>query len=415
MKNPSNLVGAVFTAALLAACGGGNGGLPSSTPVSVVPQIADRQSAGSASSYVSLYSFKGAGSGDGDRPVADLTVLHGTLYGTTEYGGAGCKRLGCGTVFAIAPSGGESVLHAFTGGDGAGPEAGLINVKGRLYGTTRIGGHHGAGTVFRITASGTETVIHNFGAAGQPLADLIDVSGVLYGTTSLGGAGHDGGVFEVGTTGTGFELLYSFKGGTDGNAPVAPLIDVNGELFGATFAGGSGCNGVGCGTVFEISTSGRERVVHRFKGAPDGSGPLGGLIDVNGTLYGTTLTGGSGCKRYGGFGTVFALNPSSGKERVIYSFKGCSGFGDGANPEGRLVVIGNALYGTTSGGGAYASGGGTVFSVTTSGKETVLHSFGNGSDGVGPSAGLVDLNGTLYGTTYTGGTGDYGTVFSLLP
>ena len=85
MKNLRTLVGAVFTAALLAACGGGNSGLYSSTPMSVAaPRVP-------SNGYVSLYSFKGAGSGDGDRPVADLTVLHGTLYGTTEYGGAGAS------------------------------------------------------------------------------------------------------------------------------------------------------------------------------------------------------------------------------------------------------------------------------------------------------------------------------------
>jgi len=242
------------------------------------------------------------------------------------------------------------------------------------------------------------------------------VSGALYGTTSLGGSGCSGStgcgtVFKVGTSGTGYELLYSFKGGRDGNSPAAPLIDVNGTLYGTTVLGGSGCNGVGCGTVFKVTTSGRERVVYRFKGTPDGGGPFAGLIDVNGTLYGTTFGGGSGCKPYV-FGTVFAFDPASGKERVIHTFCGP----DGANPSARLIAIGNLLYGTTSGGGAHSGPyEGTVFSVTTSGKETVLHSFGYGSDGSGPSAGLVELNATLYGTTYTGGANGDGTVFSLSP
>ncbi len=76
------------------------------------------------------------------------------------------------------------------------------------------------------------------------------------------------------------------------------------------------------------------------------------------------------------------------------------------------------LYGTTSWGRAYGSGtssGGTVFSITTSGKEKVLHSFGKGSDGADPRAGLIHVNGTLYGTTAEGGAHGDGTVFALTP
>ena len=87
---------------------------------------------------------------------------------------------------------------------------------------------------------------------------------------------------------------------------------------------------------------------------------------------------------------------------------------DGAMPQTGLVAVKNTLYGTTSAGGAY--GFGTVFSISTAGKEKVLHSFSNGADGVAPYANLLNVNGTLYGTT-TGGFGydGYGTVFALTP
>jgi uncharacterized repeat protein (TIGR03803 family) len=149
-----------------------------------------------------------------------------------------------------------------------------------------------------------------------------------------------------------------------------------------------------------MTTSGKEAVLHAFGTGADGLGPQGNLIDVNGTLYGTTVEGGAH-----NHGTVFGDAP------------------DGAFPQAGLINVNGMRYGTTSGGGAYQfSGisGGTVFSVTTDGKEKALHSFGNGKDGHIPLAGLVDMNGTLYGTTsgggkYYGGSAGYGTVFALTP
>jgi uncharacterized repeat protein (TIGR03803 family) len=99
---------------------------------------------------------------------------------------------------------------------------------------------------------------------------------------------------------------------------------------------------------------------------------------------------------------------------VLYSFAGGS---DGNGPHAGLVDVGGTLYGTTVWGGAYATTygehGGTIFSVTRGGKEKILHSFGSGTDGTAPYASLIDVNGTLYGTTLAGGTSGNGTVFAL--
>lgn len=141
------------------------------------------------------------------------------------------------------------------------------------------------------------------------------------------------------------------------------------------------------------------------KGNPDGSNPIGSLIDVNGVLYGTTYGGGAN-----GLGAVFEVT-TSGTERILYSFKGFL-TGDGADPNASLIDVNGVLYGTTYGGGA--NGLGTVFEVTTSGTESVLHSFkGASGDGAYPSAGLIDVNGALYGTTQWGGPGNWGTVFKV--
>ena len=143
------------------------------------------------------------------------------------------------------------------------------------------------------------------------------------------------------------------------------------------------------------------------KAADDGKYPLAPLIDVGGTLYGMTNNGGAFhghkvCR--GGCGTVFSMT-TSGVVKVLHSFGHSQ---DGQYPdEAGLVDVGGTLYGTTSAGGAL--GGGTVFSITTDGLEKVLHSFGAQGDGADPIGGpLLEVRGKLYGTTRGGGTGDSG-------
>ncbi len=257
----------------------------------------------------------------------------------------------------IIPASSYQVLHRFDGRDGSHPTAGLISVNGTLYGTAFSPG----GVVYSISTTGKETVLHRFhGLDGaRPYASLINVNGTLYGTTYAGGTNGEGSVLSITTTGR-ENVLYSFRGGSDGKNPAARLINVKGTLYGTTYWGGSGsCTG-GCGTVFSIRTSGTEKLLHTFGGGSDGFHPDAGLINVTGTLYGTTLYGGSnGC-----------INSQS-----------C----------------------------------GTVFSITTTGTEKVLYSFAGGSDGEFPEASLINVNGTLYGTTYSGGANGHDGTVSALP
>ena len=200
-------------------------------------------------------------------------------------------------------------------------------------------------------------------------------------------------------------VLYSFAGGSDGEYPVAALTNVGGRLYGTTKAGGTGSGSVcssGCGTVFKITTSGMESVLHSFGGGSDGLEPVASLSNLGGTLYGTTAYGGAS-----GDGTVFAIT-TSGTETALHSFGGGS---DGVEPIASLTNVGGTLYGTTYMGGA--SGDGTVFKITTSGTETVLYSFVGGSDGKWPDARLTNVGGTLYGTTKNGGASNLGTVFKI--
>jgi uncharacterized repeat protein (TIGR03803 family) len=398
-------------AALLAGCGASQKISPPVEQLTILTP-AHRHTGG----YSSLYSFKGGT--DGSDPVAGLLALKGTLYGTTWNGGANN-----GTVFAITRSGVETILYRFKGGkDGSNPAAGLINVNGTLYGTTSAGGTGNNGTVFAITTSGKERILHRFGSSGdgaEPYAGLLDVNGTIYGTTRSGGVNGVGTVFAVTTAGK-ETVLHSFGDSGDGVNPFAALINVKGTLYGTTSGGGAYSCGshVGCGTVFSITTGGTEKVLYSFSapGMGDGYYPTAALIDVKGTLYGTTVYGGvEGCGS-NNCGTVFSIT-TGGAEKVLHSF----GEGwDGGEPHAGLIDVRGTLYGTTfqggTSGGCGGYGCGTVFSITSGGREKVLQSFGEGSaDGVSPYAALVDASGTLYGTASGGGASNDGTVFRILP
>ncbi|HEY2475601.1 MAG TPA: choice-of-anchor tandem repeat GloVer-containing protein, partial [Candidatus Cybelea sp.] len=220
-------------------------------------------------------------------------------------------------------------------------------------------------------------------------------------------------------------MLYRFKGGSNGYRPVADLIGWNGTLYGTTEQGAHASCYDGCGTVFRISPDGAYHVIHHFLGYPhDGAYPEAGFILVKGKLYGTTFGGGVLERpdyRLGGFGpgTVYSID-TSGKESVIYTFAQYEA--DGSRPLAALTEYRGALYGTTVDGGVpnacYGSSSpcGTVFKTTLSGKEKVLYEFKgryDPKDGSTPFAGLTLVGNKLYGTTRYGGTGGVGVVFSI--
>jgi len=377
-----------------------------------------------AQTFTLLHGFAGAPN-DGAIPAAGLVAdATGNHYGTTAFGGlTNCGALGevgCGTLFKLDSSGGETVLHKFAGADGAFPAAGLLmDSAGNLYGTTVNGGsagfcgNFGCGIVFKLSPSGIFTLLYAFSGGsdgGNPTAGLIsDTAGNLYGTTGFGGNFGIGVVFKLDPTNH-ETVLHTFNG-ADGAEPSAPLImDSAGNLYGTTFRGGASDSG----TIFKVNSStGAFTVLHSFTGSTEG-GHLGAglLMDAGGNLYSTTESGGTG-----GAGTVFKLDPVSDALTVLHSF---TGSGDGGNvplegiPEAGLIMDapGN-LYGTTFRGGTGSLG--IVFKLdSVTSNETVLHNFTGGSDGSGPLAPLLlDAAGNLYGTASSLMTSGLGAVFKL--
>jgi len=353
-----------------------------------------------------LWSF-GNGT-DGQQPYAGLLDVGGlgTLYGTTSGGGTYHN----GTLFSLnLATHAEAVLWSFGNGfDGQQPYANVISVNGKLYGATTAGGNDDVGTVFSFDPVGNvETVLHSFDVSnGQGPLYLTKVRDKLYGTTPWGGpgSGYNGTVYSVHLTTGATRVLYYFGNGTDSSHPYGALINVNGTLYGTAYAGGI----YGYGTVFSFNPETHaEHLLWSFGNGTDGQSPSAGLINVKGTLYGTTYSGGT----YG-YGTVFSLNPTTDVETVLWSFGNGA---DGQNPNKRLTNVNGTLYGTTVFGGTYSDGG-TVFSLNPQTHvETVLWSFGNGTDGLYPESDLLNVNGTLYGTTLYGGTYGGGAAFSIVP
>jgi uncharacterized repeat protein (TIGR03803 family) len=369
-------------------------------------------------------------------PAQEFTVLHefinpadpnggfvrdtaGTLYSTTMLGcgPAGENPNGFGSVFKADANGRVSNLHCFNGSDGSTPQGPLtIDGAGNVYGTTLFGGVSTTtwgGTVFKLDSLGKAKVLVDFGGenGNLPNPGLVLHAGKLYGTTYSGGNLQCGSVSAYGGSGCGtvFELettgqlteLYQFQGEADGQSPNGGLVrDSGGNLYGTTSYGGA----AGYGTVFKLDPTGAKTILHSFAGS-DGAYPAGQLLmDSAGDLYGDAVQGGSG-----DVGTVFKID-SIGNFTVLYNFVGGS---NGAYPGGLYGEPGGLtsdsagnLYGTTHNGGDESCnngyGCGTVFELDAAGNETVLHSF-TGPDGLYPNGSLLLYAGSLYGTTQLGG------------
>jgi len=347
----------------------------------------------------------------------------------------------------MTPAGDESVLYAFgaSATDGYTPVGPLIQGKdGALYGTTSNGGANGAGVVFKITLNGTYNIIYSFGASVTdgivPVGGLIQGGdGNFYGTTASGGANHcvnipqEGGncgtVFKL--TPTGVEtVIYSFGvSASDGVEPTGSLVQgSDGNLYGTTLNGGANsCSVSGgthnCGTVFKITISGVETVLHSFgEGwssgflSQDGIAPQGSLIQGNdGAFYGTTVSGGrGGCGTYFGCGTVFRIT-SGGAITILYEFA-LKAPSDGYGPSQYLVqATDGSFYGTTGSGGSQGGDlNGTIFKITPTGEKITLYSFGPlNTAPSNPVGGLIQAkDGSFYGVTaYNGVLGAVGARF----
>jgi len=305
------------------------------------------------------------------------------------------------------------LLYTFTGANGfAGPSGPLIQVNGLLYGIARSFGNgtaSAAGLVYSLNpATKAFNIVYNLpsgddpGTPQAPVPPLTEYNGMLYGTAD-GGPNGDGVVFEVNPVTSTGSVIYNFQGGSDGWLPQTGVVAYNGLLYGTTALGGNGY-----GTIFTIDpASGKENIVYSF---PAGDNRIQGgdrLVSIGGILYGTAS---NVISNEFANSVIFSFNPSTATLNVLYSMNNET---DGADPGGLLAANG-LLYGAAQlegpgpcvyGISIQNDGCGTIFSFNpTTRSFTVLHAFTGEKDGVDDYQPLTYLNGYLYGTTLYGGS-----------
>jgi uncharacterized repeat protein (TIGR03803 family) len=345
-----------------------------------------------AQTYTVLYNFGGDPQGPAGPyygPVAQ--GRDGNLYATSAYGGS----IGnCGAVFKITTAGTLTVLYNLGGDAGCTPFGGLsLGRDGNFYGTTYTTETGGAGTIFQVTPAGELGVLYSFSLSdmigSHPSAPPVQgADGYLYGTTYGNLDPTYGTIYKISTP-RHLTKLYEFTGHGDSAYPSDPLLQASdGNFYGTTVT-----------SAFKISQAGAFTTLGFLPG--DSYAPL--IQASDGHFYGVTWIGGSH-----GNGTVFELS-NTGKTRVLHNFGSA---GDGTWPFAGLVQAtdGN-FYGTTAYGGVGDAG--TIYRISPTGDFSVLHTFDQ-VNGSRPVTTLVQhTNGILYGTTHLGGPYEGGTFFSL--
>lgn len=337
-----------------------------------------------AQTYTELHNFDWHK--EGANPLYPALMAQGedgNLYGTLQ-----TQLFGEGSVFKSTLSGALTQLYGFTGNDGEFPQSGLsLGFDGNFYGTTEEGGTLRKGTVFKITPSGGMTVLYEFTDrtdGAYPWAPPIQApDGNIYGVTDNGT--NQGRAYRITSSGT-FSVIATLPSETQ-----APLIlGADGNFYGTTPYGGT----FNQGTVFQLTTKGKLKIVHSF--GADGLHPGGPVLQAaDGKLYGVTTWGGTI-----GVGTVFTMTTGGGGYKVLHNFQ----TSEGVNPNSGLVQGSDRfLYSVATSGGA--NGVGSLYKINTSGTTfSVLYNFAK-TGGYNPTGTpTLHTNGTIYGVTQTGGS-----------
>ncbi len=366
------------------------------TPATTTPVVTP-----SGGTYTDLYNFNTT---KGENPIGDLIISGSTLYGMASSGVAS----GYGCIFSIGANGNNYTdMHDFTGTstDGLYPTADLTLYNGLLYGMTPQGGTNGSGVIFSINPNGSGfQVLSRFGvgsnSGAQPTGSLALSGNMLYGCAG-GGAIGNGTIFSFNPVGNVYTDLYDFTTAS-GVTPTGTITFSQGVFYGPA-AGGVGNDGF----IYAVDSNGSSfQTLVAFTGTNGVEpGPYQKLVVSRTTIYGMANAGGAN-----GNGLVFSVSTTGSGFKDLYDFTGNEG--NGAAPQGSLILNGSTLYGmTSSGGGTYTAG--LIFSISTSGSGfTDLSNF-NSSGGAFPEGGLLLSNNVLYGMAYGGGQYGYGSIFSF--
>lgn len=291
---------------------------------------------------------------------------------------------------------GVTFVHFFSQHDGTYPKGTLIEYNGAVWGTTPSGGQNNYGTLFRIGLDGNDfQKVHDFDNSNgrEPGSNLVVYDNKLFGMTTEGGDG-GGVIFTLDET-EDFDVIYNF----DEGYPYGGLIEVNGRLWGLNSYGPNN----GYGELFSLNPDGSDyQVYHDFEySSTDGGESYGDLVVYDGRLWGMTSQGGAN-----DVGTIFSILLDGTDYQVNHHFDGPNG----SEPKGSLIVSNEKLWGMTSvADGAF----GTIFSYEPDGEGHVVRHTFDGISGNYPEGSLIEIDGELMGMTPFGGTYDLGNIFQI--
>ncbi|WP_175578688.1 choice-of-anchor tandem repeat GloVer-containing protein, partial [Tenacibaculum aiptasiae] len=297
-----------------------------------------------------------------------------------------------------------------TGSDGKGE---LLQASGKLWGVTNAGGANGKGTIFNLNTDGTGfTKVHDFNATTEgsdPSGFLTFSNGKIWGVLSTGGPGSGSGsaggsIFSINTDGTNFTVVrgFSFTDFTLSElaAPIGGLTEANGKLWGVTQFGGH----TFAGGVYSINSDGTGYTeVYLFPSSGSPGQPRVKLTLANNKLWGTASSNGGG---------IFTIDPTTITQAGTgYSLVHRFGFSGGESLS-TLTTVGNQLFGVWREGGANSAG--VLFRINDNGTNyTTLHDWPFSGGARLPFSSLTIDGGTLFGSTTTGGTNNFGTIYKI--
>lgn len=300
-------------------------------------------------------------------------------------------------------------LFDFNGTNGSRAYGDLISDDTYFYGTTVEGGTNGKGVLFKIKIDGTGySKLLDFDEANgaNPYNGLTIVGSELFGVTLHGGPNGTGVLFKINTDGTNYTILNDFSGNTTGSLPNASLYFDGTFLYGTTYSGGAG---VGGGTIFKLKPDGTNfTTVHSFNGSNtiNGSQPQGKLLFDGVYFYGVTFNGGINTK-----GVLYKIKPDGTDFIKLFDFDGANNVNN-VEP-GEPILLDGFLYGSTFLGGTNEYG--FIYKIRTDGTEfSVLHDY-DLSTGAKPHCKLTMAGDYLYGTTSSGGPSGGGVIFKIKP
>jgi uncharacterized repeat protein (TIGR01451 family) len=279
------------------------------------------------------------------------------------------------------------------------------------YGTTQFGGTYDQGTIIAYDpVSGKDSLMHIFKNVNgeNPAGELMQASnGLLYGMSPDGGSASEGLLYCFNIVTQQDSVVINFNG-PNGVSPAGNLIQAtNGLIYGMTYGGGTHSKG----TLFSLDpVTGKDTVLINFN-VTNGSAPLGSLIQgADGLLYG--LTQGGGLFNYG---VLFSYNPVTGKDSIRVSFKGTARGAD--NPEYTLLQAkSGVMYGTSEQGGSADEGAAFSYNPANGTEDSLIINFSGGAIGARPDCTFIQgKDGLIYGMAIQGGTHGGGIIFSFDP